>query len=180
MNKGFSIRNILLAMVFLALSIFLPKLCENVPGLESILLVAHIPIYLCGFVCGGPLGFAMGMVSPVLRSVIFGVPELYPDGVAFMFEYAFYGLLAGIFFDTFRCSMGNHRVAASYLALLVAMVGGRAVWGLVMLLIALFSPTVGFSWDAFVYGAFTGELAAIVLHIVIVPGLVAQMRPSRK
>ncbi len=180
MNKGFSIRNILLSMLFLAGAVFLPTLCANIPGLELVLLVAHIPVYLCGFICGGPLGFAIGMVAPVLRSVIFGVPELYPTGVAAMFEYAFYGLLAGVFFDSFRRSMGGHRVAASYLALLIAMLGGRAVWGIAMLLIALFSPTVGFSWGEFIYGAFTGEIAAIVLHILIVPGLVAQMHPSRK
>ena len=177
--KGFSIRNILLSMVFLLLAIFLPSICARIPGLDLVLLVMHIPIYLCGFICGAPLGFAIGMVAPVLRSVIFGVPALFPEGVAMMFELAFYGLLAGAFFDTFRRSMGNRSVGASYLALIIAMIGGRIAWGVAMLFMAIFT-SVTFSWGEFIYGAFTGEIAAIVLHIVIVPGLVAQMEPSRR
>lgn len=174
-RNSFSIKNILLSLLFLALAIFLPGLAARVPGLASVLLVMHIPVYLCGFVCGAPLGFAIGMVAPVLASVILGSPALFPEGVAMMFELAFYGLLAGAFYDTFRRSMGSHRVGASYLALLVAMLGGRIAWGLAMLVIALCTP-VTFSWNEFIYGAFTGEVAAIVLHVVIVPGLVAQTR----
>ena len=44
----------------------------------------HIPVLLCGFLCGWPWGLAVGFVAPLLRSVLFGMPPIYPTGVAMM------------------------------------------------------------------------------------------------
>lgn len=174
MNRGSTIKKLLFSIIFLLGAIFLPHFTVKVPRLEEALIVMHIPVYLCGFVCGAPWGFVVGMVSPILRSVIFGVPGLYPDAVAMMFELAFYGLLAGAFFDVFGKAFKARRVGASYLALIVAMLGGRAVWGLVRLVMMLVG-SVGITWSQFVFYAFTNEWSAIILHLLIVPGIVAQM-----
>ena len=38
----------------------------------------HFPVLLCGFVLGGPWGLAVGFAAPLLRSVLFGMPPMFP------------------------------------------------------------------------------------------------------
>ncbi len=36
----------------------------------------HIPVLICGFVCGWKYGLIVGLVVPVLRSLIWGMPVI--------------------------------------------------------------------------------------------------------
>lgn len=42
------------------------------------LLPMHIPVLLCGLICGWKYGLAVGAVLPLTRSLLFGIPTLYP------------------------------------------------------------------------------------------------------
>ena len=77
MNK-FSTKNIALSGLFIALGIVLPFLTGQIPNIGRMLLPMHIPVLLCGFVCGWPFGLIVGFVTPLLRSVMFGMPPLFP------------------------------------------------------------------------------------------------------
>ena len=61
----------------------------------------HIPALLCGFLCGWPWGLAVGFIAPLLRSVIFGMPPMFPTAVAMAFELAVYGGMAGWLYKQF-------------------------------------------------------------------------------
>ena len=73
-------RNPILKMVFsamfLAISFVLPFLTGQIPEIGSMLCPMHIPVLLCGFVCGWPWGLAVGFVAPLLRSLVLGMPPL--------------------------------------------------------------------------------------------------------
>ena len=72
-------RSIVLAALFLALAFVLPMVTGHLPQVGNMLCPMHFPILLCGFVLGGPCGLAVGFAAPLLRSVLFGMPPLYPS-----------------------------------------------------------------------------------------------------
>ena len=48
----------------------------------SMLLPMHIPVLICGYVCGWRYGLLVGLVTPLLRSMAFGMPPLFPTATA--------------------------------------------------------------------------------------------------
>ena len=133
----------------------------------------HIPVLLCGFICGCPWGAAVGFVAPVFRSVTLGMPPLFPTAVCMAFELAAYGGVAGLM----------HRLLPRkkpyiYVSLLTAMVTGRIVWGVAML---VFMGINGgcFTLAAFIAGAFTNAIAGIVVQIILIPVLVMLLDHSK-
>ena len=47
-----NIKSLVLSALFLALGIVLPFFTGQIPEIESMLLPMHLPVLLCGFVCG--------------------------------------------------------------------------------------------------------------------------------
>ena len=129
----------------------------------------HIPALLCGFLCGWPCGLAVGFIAPLLRSVLFGMPVLFPTGVAMAFELAVYGGMAG-----FLYSILPRRKWIVYAVLLFAMIAGRLVWGLVHVILAGLTGSE-FTAAAFLAGAVTGAIPGIILQLILIPILVMSM-----
>ena len=75
-------RDLVLAALFLALAFVLPMITGHVPQIGNMLCPMHFPVLLAGFVLGGPWGLALGFLAPLLRSVLFGMPPLYPIAIA--------------------------------------------------------------------------------------------------
>ena len=160
------IRKLTYAALFLALAIVLPFLTGQIPEIGSMLCPMHIPVLLCGFLCGWPWGLAVGFIAPLLRSVLFGAPPMFPGAVAMAFELAVYGALAGLLYRLLP-----KKKWSIYASLIIAMLAGRAVWGIVRLILAGLSGK-GFTWAAFLAGAFTNAVPGIILQIVLIPVLV--------
>mgnify|MGYP000369900716 CR=1 FL=1 len=93
-NPHSTTRSLVLAALFLALAFVLPMITGHVPQVGNMLCPMHFPILLCGFVLGGPWGLAVGFIAPLVRSVLFGMPPMFPIAIAMAFE------LAGITKDT--------------------------------------------------------------------------------
>ena len=73
-----TVRQLVPAALFLALAFVLPLLTGQVPKVGNMLCPMHFPVLLCGFVLGGPWGLAVGFAAPLLRSVLFGMPPMFP------------------------------------------------------------------------------------------------------
>ena len=117
-------RNIVLAALFLALAFVLPMITGHVPQIGNMLCPMHFPVLLAGFVLGGPWGLALGFIAPLLRSVLFGMPPMYPIAISMAFELATYGAVSGWMYKKVR-----HTLPMMYATLVTAMVAGRLVWG---------------------------------------------------
>ena len=89
-------RKLTYAALFLALAMVLPFLTAQIPEIGSMLSPMHIPVLLCGFLCGWPWGLAVGFIAPPLRSVLFGMPAMFPGAAAMAFELATYGAVSGL------------------------------------------------------------------------------------
>lgn len=161
-----STRHLVLAAFFLALGLLMPFLTAQIPALGARLLPMHIPVLLCGFILGGPTGLVVGLITPVLRSLLFGMPPMFPTAVAMAFELAAYGLLTGEV-----CK----RTRSLYPALIIAMVGGRIVWGAVSFVIYGLSGSA-FSWQMFTAGAFINALPGIIFQLIAIPLIVLALQ----
>lgn len=99
-RSSVQIRKLTYSALYLAIALVLPFLTGQIPEIGSMLCPMHIPALLCGFVCGWPWGLAVGFVSPLLRSLLFGMPTAY-TAVAMAFELAAYGAVSGILYRIF-------------------------------------------------------------------------------
>ncbi len=172
-RRGDSVRRLVLAALFLALCMVLPFLTGGIPVIGNAISPMHIPVLICGFVCGWPYGLAVGFIAPLLRFAIFGMPPLFPTGVAMAFELAAYGALTGVFYKLLP-----KKIPYLYLSLVLAMLGGRVVWGVVRLLIAGLSGAE-FGWAMFMSGAFLTAVPGIIIHIILVPLVVLLLKKAR-
>ncbi len=159
-------RKLTYAALFLALALVLPFLTGQIPEIGKMLSPMHIPVLLCGFLCGWPWGLAVGFIAPLLRSVLFGVPVMFPGAVAMAFELAVYGALSGLLY-----SILPRKTRSIYVTLIVSMIAGRVVWGIVRWILAGLSGS-SFTWELFIAGAVTNAVPGIILHIVLIPVLV--------
>lgn len=157
----------------LALCIVLPYITGNIPEIGNALSPMHIPVLLCGFICGPFHGALVGFIAPLLRSVITGgYPPIYPTGLAMSFELLTYGLMTGILYE--KLPQKNGFV---YVALIASMLCGRVVWGAARFIMATVSTQV-FTFETFVLGAFLNAISGIILHIVLVPVLVFAVKKA--
>lgn len=169
--KKSQILRLVLSALFLAIGFVLPFLTGQIPEIGSMLLPLHLPVLVCGFVCGWPWGLAVGFVLPVLRSLLFGMPPMIPTALAMAFEMAAYGAVAGLCYHRL-----SKKPANVYVALITAMLLGRVVWGLASWAIyALFTPN-SFALAMFWMGGFVRAWPGMVLQIVLVPLIVLALQ----
>ena len=166
MKKQNNLVNLALASMFLALAFVMPFLTGQVPQIGSMLCPMHIPVILCGFFCGWQWGIAVGITAPLLRSLMLGMPPLFPTAVCMAFELAAYAVVAAL--------MHKHlprKRPFVYLSLITAMLAGRVVWGAAMLVCMGLSGGT-FTLGAFVAGAFVNAVPGIIVQLVLIPVLV--------
>jgi len=157
------IRNLTLSAMFFALAFVLPFLTGQIPQIGVMLCPMHIPVLLCGFFCGAPWGMGVGLLAPILRSFILGMPPMFPKAICMAFELATYGLVAGYLHK----KLPKKKVFV-YVSLLCAMIIGRLVWGVVMFACMGFDLSA-FGFEAFLAGALLNAVPGIVLQMVLVP-----------
>ena len=164
------VRRLSYAGACLALALLLPFLTGQLQSLGSALCPMHIPVLLAGFLCGPWWALAVGAAAPLLRSVLFGMPPMFPKALAMAFELAAYGLASGLFYRLLP-----KKPWGVWAALASAMLIGRLVWGAVMTVLAGVS-SVSFGWAAFWSSAFVGAVPGIILHLVLIPPLVLALQ----
>lgn len=173
MTSRNKLHRMVLAALFLALAYVMPFLTGQIPEIGSMLCPMHLPVLLCGFICGWPLGLLVGFVAPVLRSLTLGMPPLFPTAVCMAFELAAYGAMAGLTHQLFP-----KKKPYVYCSLFVAMLVGRLVWG-VSMLICTGIQGADFTLSAFLAGAILNALPGIALQIVLIPVLVMVLERPR-
>ena len=168
-SARFDPRTVTYAALYLAIAMVLPFITGQVPQIGKMLSPMHIPVLLCGFMCGWKWGLAVGLVAPVLRSALFGMPEMFPTAVAMTFELAVYGSMTGLLFRLFP-----KKAWTLYPALILSMAAGRLVYGAVQFILAGVAKT-DFTWKAYLTGTIVKTIPGIVLHVAIVPPIVMLM-----
>ena len=162
-----------LSAMFLAIGMILPFFTGQIQQIGQMLCPMHLPVLLCGLVCGWQYGSLVGLVLPLLRSLLFGMPVLYPNAAAMAVELAVYGFSIGIIYALFK----KQSIFAVYFALVPAMLLGRAAWGGAQALLLGLKGTT-FTWQAFMAGAFINALPGIILQLVLIPAIMTLLHAT--
>ena len=165
-NTKQTTRNFVLAAMFMALGLVLPFLTGQIQQIGNMLLPMHLPVLVCGLICGWQYGAVVGFLLPLLRFALFGIPPLYPMGISMAFELAAYGFLVGWLYSQSRWQC----IISLYRCLIAAMVGGRLVWGAVRVLLSGVAGQA-FTWEMFLSGALLTAVPGIILQLTLIPAL---------
>ncbi|MBR4878685.1 MAG: ECF transporter S component [Clostridia bacterium] len=168
--KHSELKKMVLSALFLALGLVLPFLTGQIPEIGSMLCPMHIPALLCGFFCGWKWGLLVGFVTPLLRSMLFGMPPMYPVAVCMSLELATYAVVSAIMYAKLP-----EKKSSVYVALITAMIAGRIVWGAARFVCAGLNVSA-FGLSAFWAGAVTTAIPGIILQIIVIPVLVIALK----
>lgn len=175
MNKSKTIKQATLCAACIALCYVLPIAFHSV-GLGSVLSPLHLPVLLCGIVCGGGYGLFCGLAGPLLSSVLSGMPG--PMGLVTMVpELMTYGLVTGLSMKYIRT---GRVITDLYISLGSAMVLGRIVGGIAQLFV-IYVMGIGstFSIAIWINSYFIGTLPGILCQLVLIPALVLTLMKAK-
>lgn len=164
-NGKKQLKTMVLAAMLLAVGIVLPFFTGQIPQIGNMLLPMHLPVLVCGLICGWQYGGVVGFILPLLRYVLFTTPPM-PNGIAMAFELASYGAIVGFLYNRSRWQC----IVSLYRSLIIAMIGGRIVWGAVRV-VMLGVMGNAFSWKMFMAGAFLNAIPGIILQLIFIPAL---------
>ena len=160
------VKKICICAVCTALCYVLP-VAFHALALGTALSPMHLPVLLCGLICGWPYGAFCGVVGPILSSLLSNMPPV-PMLASMIPELCAYGLFSGLLLEFIRTG----RTAADlYLALIPAMVLGRVVGGAAQAVFYL-SSARAYSIAIWATSYIVGTLPAIVLQLILLPALV--------
>ena len=166
-------KKLVMAALLLALCWLLPFLTGQLQTLGQMLLPMHFPVLIGGFVLGPFWGLIIGFLGPLTRSLIFGMPVMYPMALGMAFELAAYGFFCGFFHKVFH----RTKYLRSYGTLIVSMLLGRIVWGIARLVMLGIVQTP-FTWKMFITMEFVNAWPGILLQLLIIPPLVNALKKS--
>ncbi len=158
------IQRLVLAAFFVALGLGLPFVTMHIPTVGQLLSPMHLPVLLCGLVCGPLYGGIVGLIVPIFRSFLFGMPMLFPTAIAMSFELMTYGLVSGFIYKK-----TNNSIASIYLSLIPAMILGRIIGGMVQAVLLGGKYTISTFVTAYIINTFPG----IILQLILIPIIMA-------
>lgn len=163
MNK--QIKNITLSAFFLALGLVLPFVTGQIPEIGTMLLPMHIPVLLCGFICGKEYGLLIGLILPLLRHVLFSMPPI-NVAITMTFELAAYGFFSGLIYNKLSKNLLN-----TYIALISSMLIGRLVLSIAEIILYSINGT-SFVFSVFISSAFISGIPGIILQLILIPFII--------
>ena len=166
-------KKITLSAMFMALGLILPFLTGQIQQFGNMMLPMHFPVFLCALICGWQYGLAVGFILPFLRYALFGMPMIYPMGIAMAFELATYAFVAGYLYGHSRWKC----IVSLYRSMIIAMISGRLVWGLVEVIL-LGMGGKAFTWQMFLAGAFLNAIPGIILQLVLIPAIMVALNKA--
>ena len=123
MSVSKNIKNLTAAAMCLALCMLLPFITWQNVMVGNMFSLMHIPVLLCGFICGPLYGAAVGFIAPLLRHFTLGSPPM-PICIAMAFELAVYGAATGCLYKLLP-----KKGLFVYVSLVSAMLANTAVIG---------------------------------------------------
>ena len=172
--KRENIYNLVVAAMLFALGLVLPFLTAQLSTLGNMLLPLHLPILLCGFICGWKYGLLCGATLPIVRSLIFSMPPLFPQAVTMAFELAAYGFFTGFFFLISK----KKSLVSVYVSLISAMLIGRVIKGAANA-VCYGILSKGYTFMMFISGAFLEAIPGIIIQLVLIPAVLVALKKAK-
>lgn len=163
-----SARKISVGGLFIALSVLLPQVFHLTGGPQAgrLFLPMHLPVLFGGFILGPVYGLLIGAVSPLINSILTGMPML--DRMPFMMaELAAYGFVSGLFYRSLRF---RRKRFGTLISLVSAMLAGRLIFAATVFVTAdlLNLSALG---TAYVIESVGKGIIGIVLQLLLIPSM---------
>lgn len=165
--------NIVFSAMFLALALVLPFLTGQIKEIGNMLLPMHFPVMLCGLICGWQYGLIVGAIAPIMRSLLFSMPVMYPHAINMAFELATYGFVIGFLFSKSKWNC----MKSLYRSLIASMIIGRIVKGIVQVILLGLGGSK-FTISMFISGAFLEAIPGIILQLVLIPAIMLLLKKT--
>lgn len=173
--RKINIRDISITATLTAIGIILPIIFHATQISGIIFLPMHIPVFLCGMICGPFLGAVSAMIILTISSISTGMPPFYPTAIIMAFELVTYAISSGILLRIIKI---KNLYAKLYITLICAMLLGRAVYGLVaFILIGVIGD--GYAFYTFITAVFIKAFPGIIIQLIIIPTLIVALKKAR-
>lgn len=168
------INKMVISAMMMAVGFILPFFTGQIPEVGSMLLPMHIPVFLCGLICGWRYGLVIGAALPILRSIVFGMPIMFPMAISMAFELAAYGMIAGFLYNhsKWKC------IKSLYKSLILAMIAGRFVWGIIQGILLGIGGNA-FTWKMFLSGTLMGSIPGIIVQLLFIPAIMVALDKTK-
>lgn len=164
-----SVREIVLSGLFITLGVILP-IVFHAFGAGSAFLPMHIPILIAGFVVSLPFAAAAGAITPMLSSLLTGMPPGFPVLPFMVFELAAYGAFSNLMYRKFKLNV--------YISLICSMIIGRVVSSIAVWVLATFFMAKLPNPFLFIIGGITQGIPGIIIQIVFIPGIILALQKN--
>ena len=171
MQKMSNVKKSIITAVCIALCYVIPLMFHGIQNAGNIFCPMHIPVFICGLICGWQYGLLCGIAGPVLSSALSGMP---PVAIlpSMMVELAAYGTAAGLMMKLVRT---KSTYADLYISLIAAIVCGRVLAGLAK---ALIFARGSYSMSAWIAGSVVTSWPGTVIQLVFIPTIVFALMKS--
>lgn len=159
------VKKSIITAVCIALCYVVPLLFHGVQNAGRVFLPMHLPVFLCGLICGWQYGLLCGLAGPALSSLLTSMP---PVAIlpSMMLELAVYGCVSGLMMRFIRT---KNTYADLYISLIAALLCGRVVAGLLQ---ALIFSKGAYSMTAWVSGYVVTSWPGTLIQLVLLPSVV--------
>ena len=172
--ENIRLKKLIFSAIFLAFGFILPMFFGQLPTIGQMLVPMHIPVFLCGMVCDWKHGAIIGFILPLLRSLIFSVPVLYPTAISVAFEMCTYGLVVGILYGYSK----KKSLTTIYFSMLIAMILGRIIRCIAQIILLNIQKNP-FVWKTFFTGVILNSIPGIILQLIIIPIVMIALKRSK-
>lgn len=171
MQKMSNVKKSIITAVCIALCYVIPLMFHGIQNAGSIFCPMHIPVFICGLICGWQYGLLCGIAGPALSSALSGMP---PVAIlpSMMVELAAYGTASGLMMKLVRT---KSTYADLYISLIVAIVCGRVLAGLAK---ALIFARGSYSMSTWIAGSVVTSWPGTVIQLVFIPTIVFALMKS--
>jgi len=168
-KKNTATASLVYTAFFVMLGVLVPFLTAHAFGIPGIfMLPMHFPVLLCGFLLGPKKGFVCGLLSPLLSSLLTGMPVFYPMLPIMIIELPLYGLMAGLLYKVLKLPIP--------IALAFSMIIGRVGYGIMFAILFAFNPYLR---ALTVWGAILTGLPGIVVQLYLIPAILYALTPKK-
>lgn len=172
MNQMTMVKRSIITAVCIALCIVLPMLFHGIPNAGAVFLPMHIPVYICGLICGWQFGLLCGLAGPGLSCLLTGMPPV-PMVFLMMIELSVYGVTSGLMMKLIHTGKVYGDL---YVSQIIAMVVGRVIAAVCSALIFFPSENaLAAAVASYVVASWPGTL----IQLALIPSVIFALMKAR-
>ena len=156
-------KRLIIAGLLLALGVVIPMIFHTTGIAGPVFLPMHIPVLIGGFLLPPYLALFLGMLTPLINSLVTGMPPMFPMAIIMVFELGIYGLIASLLYRKMEMPL--------IISLILSMIAGRVMAGLVVFILATFF-SAQMEPIGFIMGGVATSIPGIIIQIILIPSLI--------